>query len=67
MSDIIDNFRQQLNDDFDSLYLIHGNNILAKILDNRKLDVLKKIIPEYDAFKILNNKGPLLFLAFAKM
>ena len=56
MSDITDNFKQQLSDDFDSCYLIHGNNILAKIQDNRRLDVLNKIIPKYNAFKILNNK-----------
>ena len=55
MSDLIDNFKQQLRDDFDNCYLIHGNNILAKIQDNRKLDVIEKIIPKYNAFKILNN------------
>ena len=55
MSDITDNFKHQMSDNVNSHYLIHGNNILAKINDNRKIDVIEKVIPQYNIFKAFNN------------
>mgnify|MGYP001187856426 FL=1 len=55
MSDILSKFKQQINDNINSHYLIHGNNILAKINNNSKIDVIERIIPQYNIFKATNN------------
>ena len=44
MSNILDNFKQQINDNMNRHYLIHGNNILAKINNNSKIDVINRFI-----------------------
>lgn len=56
MNSLVDNFKQQMSDSVFKNYLIHGNNILAKINDKRKLEVIEKVIPKYTEFTNLNSK-----------
>ena len=54
MGNISENFKQQISANLNSSYLIHGNNILAKINDNRKIDVIESVIPKYNIYKSVN-------------